>query len=100
MKTAFPTVSLVVLLAIGVIDLISTAVLHAHGQITELNPLMNFFISKSEWLFAFVKGLTIGMAWGTMAWYAKQNLAFVNKACWVGSAAYVLIWLTWFFSAR
>jgi hypothetical protein len=40
------------------------------------------------------------MAWGTMAWYAKQNLAFVNKACWVGSGAYLFIWLTWFFAAR
>lgn len=100
MKTAFPTLSLVLLLAIGVVDLITTAVLHAHGQIVELNPLMNFFISRSEWLFAFVKGLTIGIAWGTLAWYAKSNLAFVNKACWVGAGAYVVIWLTWFLSAR
>ncbi len=100
MSLAFPTKSLVVLLAIGVIDLISTAVLHSKGMIVELNPLMRVFINQSEWLFAFVKGLTIGVAWGTMAWYAQQNREFVSKACILGSLAYATIWTTWFFGAR
>ena len=73
MKSLFPTKSLAVLLLIGVLDLVSTAVLHAKGLIVEMNPIMRFFIQQSEWLFAFVKGLTIGAAWVTLAWYAKQK---------------------------
>jgi hypothetical protein len=93
MSLAFPTKSMVALL-------VSTAVLHSKGMIVELNPLMRGFINQSEWLFAFVKGLTIGVAWGTMVWYAQQNKAFVNKACTYGSVAYLLVWTTWFFGAR
>ena len=100
MSLAFPTKSLVALLVIGIVDLVSTAVLHSKGMIVELNPLMRGFINQSEWLFAFVKGLTIGVAWGTMVWYAQQNKEFVNKACTYGSAAYVLVRTTWFFGAR
>lgn len=100
MSLVFPTRSLIVLLAIGIIDLVSTAVLHSKGLIVELNPLMRGFITQSEWLFAFVKGLTIGAAWGTMAWYAQQNKDFVNKACIVGSIVYVVIWTSWFVGAR
>lgn len=100
MNVAFPTKSLALLLAIGTIDLITTAVLHAKGMIVELNPLMRVFITQSEWLFAFVKGITIGAAWGMMAWYAKQNKEFVSKACILGSLAYVTVWTTWFLGAR
>ncbi len=100
MNIAFPTKSMIVLLTIGIVDLISTAVLHSKGLIVELNPLMRGFITQSEWLFAFVKGLTIGAAWGTMVWYAQQNRDFVNKACTWGSIAYVGVWTTWFFGAR
>ena len=100
MSLAFPTKSLVVLLIIGTVDLITTAVLHARGLIVEMNPLMRTFITQSEWLFAFVKGLTIGAAWGVMAWYAQQNKEFVSKACILGSLAYVTVWTTWFFGAR
>ena len=100
MKSLFPTKSLAVLLLIGVLDLVSTAVLHAKGLIVEMNPIMRFFIQQSEWLFAFVKGLTIGAAWVTLAWYAKQNKEFVAKACALGSYAYVTLWLGWFIAAR
>jgi hypothetical protein len=100
MTFAFPTKSMIVLLAIGIIDLISTAVLHSKGMIVELNPLMRGFINQSEWLFAFVKGMTIGVAWGTMVWYAQTNRDFVNKACTYGSIAYLFVWTTWFFGAR
>ena len=100
MSLAFPTKSLVALLIIGTVDLVTTAVLHSKGMIVELNPLMRGFITQSEWLFAFVKGLTIGVAWGTMAWYAQQNKEFVGRACTLGSLAYVTVWTTWFFTAR
>jgi hypothetical protein len=99
MNLVFPTRSLMVLMAIGLIDLVSTAVLHSQGKIVELNPLMRPIITQSEWMFAFVKGLTIGAAWGALAWYAQQNKEFVAKACTIGSAAYVVIWTTWFLGA-
>jgi hypothetical protein len=99
MSVIFPTRSLIALMAIGVIDLVSTAVMHKQGLIVELNPLMKPLITQSEWLFAFVKGLTIGGAWGALAWYARQNKKFVGQACTLGSLAYVFVWCTWFFSA-
>lgn len=100
MSRLFPTKSMIALLTIGIVDLVTTAVLHSKGLIVELNPLMRGFITQSEWLFAFVKGLTIGVAWGTMVWYAQQNKDFVNKACTYGSIAYLMVWTTWFFGAR
>ena len=96
----FPTPALVLLLVIGVADLLSTALLHRAGLIVELNPIMRVFITQSEWLFAFVKGLTLGGAWGAMAWYARQDRPFVHRAALFGSGAYVVLWCGWFFAAR
>jgi len=64
----------------------------------ELNPIMRIFIDRSEWLFAFVKGLTLVAGWAALAWYCKTNKAFVNKVSLCGSAAYVGIWILWFVS--
>jgi hypothetical protein len=100
MKIAVPTKSLFVLLFVGFLDLASTALLHANGKIVELNPLMRVFIEQSEWLFAFVKGLTLVAAWVALAWYAKTNLRFVRAACCWGTVAYLFVWTTWFLSAR
>jgi CHASE2 domain-containing sensor protein len=84
-------------MSIGTVDLVATAVLHAQGKIVEMNPIMRVFIERSEWLFAFVKGLTLVIAFLAMRSYAQKNAAFVNKACWAGSTAYVAIWCAWFF---
>jgi len=92
----FPTRALTLLLAIGLIDLISTAVLHAQGQIVELNPIMRPLIETSEWLFVFVKGLTLIAAWYVMYKYSKEHLPFIRKACLAGSVAYASIWMIWF----
>ncbi len=86
------------LLAIGFVDLVSTALLHANGLIIELNPIMRPLIETSEWLFAFVKGMTLVVAWLCMLRYAETHLDFIRKACLFGSGAYFLIWLTWFIS--
>ena len=96
----FPTRSVALLLGIGIIDLVTTAVLHRNGLIVELNPIMAFFITKSEWLFAFVKGLTLGAAWIALVWYSKTDRHFVGRASLVGSIAYLGIWSVWFFGAR
>lgn len=99
MKDALPTRAILLLIGIGTIDLVTTAVLHAQGHIVELNPLMKIFIEQSEWLFAFVKGGTLLGGWLVLAWYAKFNLPFVRKAAIYGSLAYVLVWSSWFFGA-
>jgi len=91
-----PTRAILLLMAIGFVDLLSTAILHANGQIVELNPVMRPMIEHSEWLFAIVKGLTLVICWGTMVWYSKINLKFVKQACIYGSGAYAFIWVTWF----
>ena len=100
MKLVLPTRTLMLLMLVGIVDLVSTAWMHANGTIVELNPLMRFFIERSEWLFAFVKVGTLVAAWSALAWYCRYNREFVRKACMVGTAAYVLIWTSWFIAGR
>ncbi|MEQ1821320.1 MAG: DUF5658 family protein [Fimbriimonadaceae bacterium] len=99
MKALFPTRALALFVAIGLIDLVSTAVLHSQGLIVELNPIMNVLIQKSEWLFALGKGATIFVGWYAMRWYAAHNRDFVRKASLWGSGVYLFVWSCWFFGA-
>ena len=99
MKALFPTRALALFVAIGFIDLVTTAVLHSQGMIVELNPIMNVLIQKSEWLFALGKGLTLFLGWWAMRWYANQNRDFVRKASLWGSGVYIVVWSCWFFGA-
>jgi len=99
-RALFPTPALLLLMGIGLLDLASTALLHRAGLITELNPVMRVFIERSEWLFAFVKGLTLGGAWAVMAWYARTDLRFVTRACYAGSVLYLALWCGWFFGSH
>ena len=87
---------MILLLSIGLADLIVTAVLHANGLIVEMNPVMRPFIERSEWLFAFVKGATLVLAWIVMARHAPNNLAFVRGAALAGAGVYMFIWTSWF----
>lgn len=96
---SFPTRALVLLLGIGFVDLVMTAILHAQGLIVELNPIMRPVIEQSEWLFAAVKGATLVAAWLVMLHYSKSHLVFIRHACVCGSLAYVLIWTIWFSAA-
>ena len=98
-RNAFPSRAIALLMGIGFLDLIVTALLHANGLIVELNPLMKPVIETSEWLFAFVKGSTLVGAWWVMLRYTHSHLPFIRKACLIGSGAYAFIWLTWFISA-
>lgn len=93
---AVPSRAIYLLLGIGLLDLITTAVLHAQGRIQELNPLMKPIIEQSEWLFVLVKGATLVAAAVGLIWYGKQNREFVRKACIAGSFAYVGIFTIWF----
>ena len=98
-KALFPTRAIALLLMIGLLDLVVTAVLHSQGRIVELNPLMRSFIERGEWLFVLVKGSTLLLAWYCLSSYARSHKIFVRKACLLGSAAYVLIWAVWFVAA-
>lgn len=98
-RKLFPTRALALLIGIGFLDLFVTAILHAHGLIVELNPLMRPLIEHSEWTFGLAKGATLVAAWGAMVWYAEHNRDFVRKVCLAGSIAYVAIWTIWFFSS-
>ena len=99
MQALVPTRALAVLLLIGFLDLISTAVLHQRGLIQEMNPVMRVFIDRSEWLFVVVKGATLLAAWYVLAKYAKTNMKFVRTACVTGCFMYLGIWLVWFTTA-
>jgi hypothetical protein len=92
----FPSRALLLLLSIGFIDLVATAVLHANGLIVELNPLMKPIIETSEWLFAAVKGMTLLLAWAVMVKNFETHKEFVRRASVAGAAAYVVIWTIWF----
>lgn len=85
-------------MVIGVIDLVSTALLHHHGLIVELNPLMKPLIERSEWLFAAVKGMTLALAWLVMVKHFDTHRDFVRTAATAGACTYVGIWLIWFVS--
>ena len=96
LRKQFPTWGLALLLGIGFIDLVSTAVLYSHGQIVELNPIMRPLLEHSAWAFVVVKGITLVGCWYVMRRYWEQNAEFVRKACFGGSAAYLLLWIVWF----
>jgi len=100
MKAVAPSRAILVLMSIGFIDLFMTAWLHANGQIVELNPLMKPLIEQSEWLFGFVKALTLVAAWVVMANYARINRPFVRLACLGGSVVYIIVWTLWFFGSK
>ncbi|MBS1721852.1 MAG: hypothetical protein JSS66_02470 [Armatimonadetes bacterium] len=99
-KAVFPSRAIALLVAIGFLDLVMTAVLHANGLIVEMNPLMRVLIERSEVLFAVVKSATIVFAWIALALYAQTNYQFVRKAALTGSIVYVTIWVTWFLVGR
>ena len=95
-RQVFPTRAIGLILLIGLVDLVATALLHANGLIVEMNPLMRGVINRSEWLFVAVKGMTLALGWLMLVYYARTNVNFVRRACIFGSAAYITVWLVWF----
>jgi hypothetical protein len=95
----FPDAGLIILIGIGFLDLLSTAIWHSKGQIVELNPLLSPIIERSEWLFAAVKGSTLLAAYFAMIAYAQKKPEFVRKASRIGIVLYVGIYVIWFFGA-
>ncbi len=98
-REILPNKSLILLILIGLVDLVATAMLHAQGLIVELNPVMKPVIEHSEWSFALVKGATLLIAYLTMAQYARQNSVFVGLVSKIGIVLYTGIWLIWFHAA-
>src|SRR6185369_6902410 len=100
MRAVAPSRAILLLMSIGFFDLFMTAWLHANGHIVELNPLMRPLIERSEWLFGFVKALTLVAAWAVMASYGKINKPFVRLACLAGSVVYLVVWTSWFLGTK
>lgn len=95
MRKLFPTRALAALLAIGLTDLVVTALLHSQGRIEELNPLMAPLLVGGEVRFVLVKMATLAAAWFLLVRTAKTDLKGVRRACLGGSAAYLAtLWLT------
>jgi len=57
---------------------------------------MKPLIERDEWLFVLVKGMTLVLAAAGLIWYGQKNREFVRRACLMGSAAYLLVFVAWF----
>ncbi|RYG26257.1 hypothetical protein EON82_04040 [bacterium] len=88
-RKLFPTRALAALLAIGLADLVATALLHRQGLIEELNPLMAPLLGGDQMRFVAVKMATLLAAWLLLARTARTDLKGVRRACLGGSAAYL-----------
>lgn len=95
-----PTRAIGLLMFVGFLDLLATAILHEKGLITELNPLMKPLIEASEWLFVAVKASTLFAAWYVMAKHFPKNPEFVRRAALAGAVTYMLVWVIWFVAAH
>jgi hypothetical protein len=87
-------------MVIGLLDLVSTAVLYSLGLIVELNPLMSPLLETHPLVFAVVKLATLGAAFAAMQWYRRIDERFVHRIASAASVAYVSIWTVWFLGAH
>jgi hypothetical protein len=87
-----PPIELVLLMAVGVIDLLSTVILYCMGLVVELNPLMRPLLEASPWLFSIVKLATLFVAYVAMQAYRKHDETFVRRAALGGATAYIIVW--------
>lgn len=95
MLRARPPVPVLLLMAVGLSDLVLTAVLYEAGLIVELNPLMRPLIQSSTLLFVAVKLATLVVAYVGLQVYGRIEPIFVRRAAWIGTFAYVALWIGW-----
>jgi len=88
-----PPREVVFLMAVGIVDLLTTVVLYCLGFVEEINPLMRPIIEKSPALFTCIKLSTLVAAYFAMVWYSKVDEKFVRRAAWLGGWTYVVVWL-------
>jgi hypothetical protein len=86
------------LLAIGLIDLVTTILLVETGLCRELNPLMAPLLNQHWLVFALVKSLTLVVAFAAGEWYRKRDERFVKLAMSAGAITYLVVWVFWFVS--
>ncbi|RYD43348.1 MAG: hypothetical protein EOP83_31905 [Verrucomicrobiaceae bacterium] len=91
MSVFFPTRALILLLAIGLLDLAVTAGLSAKGLIEERNPLMAPVLAHSEWSFVGVKLVTLVSAYLLLVRHSRVDQRAVKRACLWGSGAYLTL---------
>lgn len=95
-----PPLPVIILMALGLVDLVSTVVLYELGLIEELNPLMRPLLEASAVLFVAVKLVTLVAAFAAMQWYVRKDERFVRMAATYGALAYSLLWATWVVAAH
>lgn len=88
MRALFPTRALALLLAIGLLDLVATVILHVHGLIEERNPLMAPLLAQGWMGFALVKSATLAVGWFLLA---RADVRQARWPCLMGSAGYVTL---------
>ena len=88
-----PPLELGLLMAVGLIDLVSTVVLYSMGLVVELNPLMRPLLESSPALFTLIKLGTLLSAYVVMQLYRQVDERFVRRASLYGAIAYVVVWL-------
>jgi hypothetical protein len=89
---AKPPRELVFLMAVGLLDLLSTVILYCLGYVQELNPLMRPLLEHSPITFTLVKLGTLALAFVGMQLYAHIDERFVRTAAKYGVIAYVALW--------
>ena len=92
-KLVKPPREVVFLMAVGLVDLVTTVVLYCFGFVEEINPLMRPIIEKSPVLFTFIKLATLVAAYFVMIWYTKVDEKFVRRVAWLGGWTYVVVWI-------
>jgi hypothetical protein len=91
----------VVLLAVGLMDLVTTLFWLATGRVIEVNPIMAAVLQAGIVLFIFVKIATLGAYVTVMEWYRRNRNPIFARA--VGSftvLAYISIYVVSFYSVN
>lgn len=86
------------LMALGLVDLVATATLHAQGLIDERNPLMAPLLNGGEWGFVVAKGVTLAIGGVLLTRQARHDRRSVRRACLFGSGAYATLLVVAFFA--
>ena len=88
MRTLFPSRALALLLGIGLLDLVATALLSARGLVEERNPAMAPLLAHGVAPFVAVKTATLLAAWLLLV---RQERRTMRRACLWGSALYAAL---------
>jgi hypothetical protein len=91
----------VVVLAIGLLDLVTTLFWLATGQVIEVNPVMAAVLQAGVAVFILVKVVTLGAYVAVMEWYRRnRSYVFAQTVGNITVLAYVGIYAVSFYSVN